>query len=218
MWCSPVACSGLAIARSASDVAADQRLLNPYVRRALGDGQGHVPRLATPTTHLVPPEVAGNVLDAIERPEQATGEHHILDELGDAPVADHAAVCSGERKIFEHGLAAERTARVDAELYVPDQVVERPGAVGDVCVGHPHDRRVTERERARVPGGALAHRGGGLARVEPTDEDALADERRVLRRRALVVEWQRAPEAGRGTVVPDVQDRLPEAAAEGHHL
>src|SRR2546427_3558314 len=47
--------------------------------------------------------------------------------------------------------------------------------------------------------------GRGLPRVQAADQDPFADERRVLRRRALVVERQRAAEAGRGAVVSHVR-------------
>src|SRR5436190_24264760 len=105
-----------------------------------------------------------------------------------------------EREVLEYRLAAERPARIDAELDVADEVVEADTLFPwrDIGIGHPHDRHMAERDRARVAGGPLAERRGRLARVQAADEDAFPDERGVLGRRAFVVVRERAAQSRRG--------------------
>src|SRR5437016_2799922 len=129
-----------------SYVPADQCFLDAHVRRPFSNRQRELAALAAAAAHLIPGEVAGDVIDAIERLEQIARQHDVLHELGDLAVANHVAPARRERKVLEHRLAAERAAGVDAELDVGDEVVESDTllAGGDVGVGHAHDRRVTE--------------------------------------------------------------------------
>ena len=209
------------IARSITrggDVAADQRLFDADVRRPFRHRQGELPTLAAAAAHLVPAEVPGKALDAVQRLEQTPREHHVLHELRHRPVADHVPVGGGEREVLEQRLPAERRAGVDAQLDVPDEVVEGPRSVPDVGVGHAHDRGVAERHRPGVAGGALAQGRGRLARMEPPHEDPVTDERRVLGGRALVVVGERPAQPRRGAVVSHVEHRAAEAAPQRHHL
>ena len=188
------------------------------MRRPFGHRQGRLPSLAATAAHLVPAEVPGDVVDPIERLEQVAGEHHVLHELGQLPVPDHAAVGGREGEVFEQRLATEGAAGVYAEFHVADQILEAAAPVRDVGVGHADDRRVAERNGARVPRGPLAHGGRRLARVQPAHEDAFLDQRGVLRGGAFVVEGERAAQAGGGAIVAHVQARFPEAPAQRHHL
>src|SRR5439155_5852769 len=61
--------------RSRGDVAADERLLDADVWRAFGDRKGELPALAAAPAHLVPGEVAGDVVDPVQGLEQVPGEH-----------------------------------------------------------------------------------------------------------------------------------------------
>src|SRR6266550_5306650 len=203
-----------------SYVTADQRFLDADVRRALGDRQRELAALAAASTHLIPGEVAGDVIDAVQRLEQIARQHHVLHQLGDLPVANHVAPTGREGKVLEHRLPAERPAGVDAKLDVADEIVE-PDALrpwGDVRVRHANDRWVPERDGARVARRLLAELRGRLAGVQAADEDALLDEGRVLRGRAFVVVWQRPAQARRGAIVADIQDLLSEPPPQRHHL
>ena len=77
---------------------------------------------------------------------------------------------------------------------------------------------MAEGDGAGVPRGMLAHRGGGLTRMQPPDEDAFLYKHGVAGRRPLVVERERAAQPRRRPVVADRQHRLPEPPAEHHHL
>src|SRR5439155_1318451 len=141
-------------------------------------------------------------------------EDDVLHQLRHPPVADHSTVGRREREVLEHGLAAERAAGVDPESHVADQILEAaaPRDARDIGVRHAHDRRVAKRCRARVAGRPLAHRGGGLARVQPPDQDAVLDEGGVLGWCSLVVERERPAQPGGRAVVSHVEHRPPEAA------
>ncbi len=190
------------------------------MRRPFGHRERELAAFAAAAAHLIPGEVTGNVIDAVERLKQIAGQHDVLHQLGDLPVANHVTPTGREREVLQHRLAAECPAGIHAELDVTDEIGE-PDTVfssGDVRVGHPNDRRVTERHRAGIAGGSLAQLRRGLARVQAPDEDAFLDEGRVLGGRAFVIIGQRPAQACRGAVAADVQDRLSEAPAEGHHL
>src|ERR1041385_7170062 len=145
---------GPAPAADRSYVTADQRLFDPNMRRAFGHGERELAAFAAPAAHLIPREVARDVFDALERLEQIARQHDVLHHLGDLAVANHVPPRGGEREVLEHRLAAERAARIDAELDVADQIREAdallPGS--DVGVRHPHDGGMAERHRAGVAG------------------------------------------------------------------
>src|SRR2546422_426271 len=72
--------------------------------------------------------------------------------------------------------------------------------------------------RARPPPRWASGRPAMLARVPPAHQDPVLDERGVLGGRSLIVERQRPAQAGGRAVVSHIEDRLPEAAAQDHHL
>src|SRR2546427_12350862 len=102
-------------------------------------------RSPAPATHLVPAEVGGDMIDAIEGLEQVPREHDVLHQLRHPPITDHAAVGRREREVLEHRLAAERAAGVHPELAFADQVLEASAPRGsrDVGFGHADYSRVT---------------------------------------------------------------------------
>src|SRR2546425_13378967 len=115
------------------------------MRRAFRDREGVLPALAAAAAHLVPAEIARDVVDAVQGLEEIARQHHILDQLGHVTVADHVTIGGGERKVLEQGLAPERTAGVHPELDVPDQILERAPAVSD----RSEERRVGKECRSR---------------------------------------------------------------------
>src|SRR6266550_2562467 len=130
----------------AAYVPADEGFLDAHVRRPFGYRQRELAALPTPAAHLIPGEVAGNVIDAVERLKQIARQHDVFHQLGDLAVANHVAPAGRERKILEHRLAAERTACVHAERDVADEIVEPDAVVagGDVGVRHADDGRMPE--------------------------------------------------------------------------
>src|SRR6266700_1620640 len=83
---------GRRAARSRSHVAADERLLDADVRCTLGHREGVLAGLAATAAHLIPAEVGGDVIDAVERLEQIPREHDVFHQLRHPPVAEYAAV------------------------------------------------------------------------------------------------------------------------------
>jgi len=55
---------------------ADQRFLDAHVRCALGDRQREWPPLPQTSAHLIPGEIAGDVIDAVQRLEQIARSTH----------------------------------------------------------------------------------------------------------------------------------------------
>src|SRR5947209_2027065 len=105
-----------------SYVTANQCFFDAHVWRSFSDRQGELATLAATAPHLIPGEVAGDVIDAVECLKQIPGEHDVLHELGHLAVADHVAPASRKRKVLEHRLPAEGAARIYAELDVADQI------------------------------------------------------------------------------------------------
>src|SRR5438477_282881 len=175
-----------------SYVAADQRFFDAHVGRPFGHRQWELATFSATAAHLIPGEVAGDVIDAVERLEQIAGQHDVLHQLGHLAVADHMAPAGRKGKVLEHRLTAEGPARIDAELDVADQILESDAGLSrrDIRVRHAHDRGMAEGNRAGVAGRPFAEFRRRLPGVQAADEDAFADEWRILRGTAFVVERQ----------------------------
>src|SRR5256885_9773787 len=52
------------------------------MRRAFRDREGVLPALAAAAAHLVPAEIARDVVDAVQGLEEIARQHHILDQFG----------------------------------------------------------------------------------------------------------------------------------------
>src|SRR6266508_4529029 len=95
-----------------------------HARPPFGHRQRELAALAATAAHLIPGEITGDVIDAVQRLEQIARQHDILHQLGDLPVPDHVAPARRKGEVLEHRLPAERPAGVDTELDVADEIVE----------------------------------------------------------------------------------------------
>ncbi len=185
--------------------------------RAKGDGQATLP-LATRATPLRPFEIVPNGVNVHQCGEQIAGQDHVFDHLSDLPVADHVGVGRTEREVLQRCLSTIHVAGIDAQLDVPDHVLERGLTAFDGRVRHAHDGRIAIARCPCVAGDALSHLGRRLTRVEPADQDAVLDQVGASCWRSLVVVLVGATEARERPVVKYGEDILSKSSPQDHHL
>ena len=151
-------------------------------------------------------------------PTASTAAHHVdraSDQVGathgrgDLTVLDQVALRDAEHEVAGRGvhLATAETAHVDAGGRVADDLRRVAGARQDVRVRHAHHGRVRVGLAARVAGRLDAHLRRAHAILQEPLQDPVGEQHRALRRRALVVEVERAPPVGDRRVVDPVDQR-----------
>ena len=74
-------------------------------------GKGYWPALAAAAGVMDPLKVVADGVDVHQRGEQVAGQDHVLDHLGDLPVADHVGIAGAEGKVLQRSLRRHRRRR-----------------------------------------------------------------------------------------------------------
>ncbi|ABA47973.1 hypothetical protein BURPS1710b_3335 [Burkholderia pseudomallei 1710b] len=199
--------------------AAHRHVVEP--QRRLADADGHaLAFLAAHADARVEPHVVADHAHVLERFRAAADQRRALDRIRDLAVLDH--VCLGRREhelaVRDVDLAAAEVHRVQAVLDRFDDLPRVLVAVEHVGVGHPRHRQRRVRFAPRVAGDGHLHQPRVQRVLDVALQDAVLDERRALRRVALVVDVQRSAAVRQRAVVDDGhalgRDLLADAARE----
>src|SRR5579859_656818 len=141
--------------------------------------------------------------DLMQRVRAAADQGGTLDRGADPAVLDQVGLGCGEHELAvgDVNLAAAEIDGVEAALHRLDDLVRRMVAAQHQRVGHARHRMMGIALAPAVAGRRHAHQAGIQAVLHVSDQNAVLDQRGAARRRALVVDRERAAPVRDGAVV-----------------
>src|SRR5947209_26425 len=166
-------------------------------------GHGYVVLLAFPARPAVEGDLLRDPVDALQDRQRVAGQCHAAHALADLALHDpEARLRDGlERPADRVFHPTDPLARQHAGLRFLHDLILLVAARAEVRVRHAHPDPAAEVLRPAVAGGAGLQHAGCLEAVQETAIAAPVDDRGLVGRRALRVEWDGAVGPGIGAVV-----------------